>query len=94
MPSCDFFDPNQLPTFWLSYLSLVNAHEDSGAAYGLFYRAVNACGLCKGVWLKGLSELSGCMKGTESSTLLETMMSREIPLRTLPAEVLLEQLDS
>lgn len=92
--SCEFFDPNQMPTFWLSYLSLVNEHEDSSAAYGLFYRAVNACGLCKGVWLKGLSTLSGTMKGTESSTLLETMMGREIPLTTLPAEVLLEQLDA
>lgn len=92
--SCDFFDPNQMPTFWLSYLSLVGAHEDSSAAYGLFYRAVNACGLCKGVWMKGLSEMSGSMKGTESSTLLETMMGREIPLKTLPAEVLLEQLDA
>jgi hypothetical protein len=92
--SCSFFDPNQMPTFWLSYLSLLHEHEDSNAAYGLFYRAVNACGLCKGVWLKGLGALSGFIKGTESSTLLETMMGREIPLKTLPAEVLLEQLDT
>jgi hypothetical protein len=92
--SCDFFDPNQMPMFWLSYLSLVHEHGDSAAAYGLFYRAVNACGLSKGVWLKGLGALTGTMKGTESSTLLETMMGREIPLKTLPAEVLLEQLDA
>lgn len=93
-PSFNFFDLNQIPAFWMSCLSLVHEHEDSSAGYGLFYRSVNACGLCKGVWLKGLSAMSGSMKGTESSTLLETMMGREIPLHTLPAEVLLEQLDA
>jgi hypothetical protein len=92
--SCSFFDPNQIPTFWLSYLSLLRQHEDGNAAYGLFYRSVNACGLCKGVWLNGLRALSEVMKGRESITLIETMMSREIPLKTLPAEILLEQLDT